>query len=1251
MPTGWTSKESSRDHFLTLHRAHLHKLTPSQEEEHDVYVCRVCEDFVASDETSLNQHIEKLHVVKRTCTNLDIVTRLLYNDVKCVQRNHWRDGLHFLAHHTFEPAPFRQSLITLINQDTRLEEAILKTYMAVITCCVQAKGDYKYARTSCSSDFDSTPIWVLPFVFERLICAPNPDTSSTAESINQLIHRRLRLFRSGQIQALYDESNSITSRSPNDQRADPVKIHRSAQIAADNNNFRSASIRLTNDMPVAAVDERKFAVLSALHPKSYHLHLHHPDRRTRGSIKNRKRITISPSALLETFSRLRRGKGVGFELDSLDIFIKLACAHKRARKRDHKSIVHLTTLASFFTILANGDVTDPIKRILRTTYLVALHKDPTNDLKLRPLGIPSAIRRITAIAVLQMYRGRFAEHLLPFNFAFGVHGGVDFITTTLRLAIEEYMVKPEARTGFPSRSLISLDIKNMFNAISREKARQIVSRDFPELEGFVDCLYQDSGRQCIRLADGSWDVIEVQEGFSQGCPASPILAALVLTSILSKINRDLSLDATSRLNDGNEYDDGQGGKPLILGYVDDVNVLLPTQDVERFFHLFRLYGAGIDSSNERVSPGLGAILNTEKTRIMTTTSGRSVRDRLLCSFNHQQRQTGASLARAIRDFSTKDNDPYEETNGLRILGAPIGSQAFCNNFILSMVHKAVAASDKITSGLESKQTILQIFRTCTSHKLTHLFAADVINADFQDLPPNWHLWDSDMAAEFTGMIDRVVSNITNRPSVPTHALLIASMSTTRGGLGIPHPRSTSIPTFMLTTRRCLQYATDGIWIGLTDPTIPLPHTITRLYSDWRSSSSHTFQVFAKYLPDIANTCVSEQVADRVEFFLHKSSINTCRERLRIAAASLTTPLLEYELRDDKASLDQLEDLLEPKMSASLLDMGRLNPAHRRQNDDFTTMLKRKLRLELWPECLAPICACGKRMDLFGDHCLSCKKHCKTAMHNAIRDGLWDLFKDLFPLVKLTSTPKNVLRERPGVIKAIPNSRPFDLSVLFDHLLDEQAWRTDLTELGFDVIVVPSIPSRSTRTQAARKNEIKLRLRDGEKRKFHRRGKTDGRTGRTLTGDQMIHHIIHNRNRRMALVPIAVSPHGHLGSLAERLLYGSDPDPLPNFIPSRRYAKEAAQLAVSPAVPRGLLPRANALWRASHPDISYSGSYQAMDPWTHFDQQLGLVISTAVSSHLLRAHFKNDSTPHICPGACDCFCCEFTPAELHELPRG
>ena len=55
---------------------------------------------------------------------------------------------------------------------------------------------------------------------------------------------------------------------------------------------------------------------------------------------------------------------------------------------------------------------------------------------------------------------------------------------------------------------------------------------------------------------------------------------------------------------------------------------------------------------------------------------------------------------------------------------------------------------------------------------------------------------------------------------------------------------------------------------------------------------------------------------------------------------------------------------------------------------------------------------------------------------------------------------------------------------------------------------------------------------------------------------------------------------------------------------------------------------------------YRGSYQAMDPLAHFDQQLGLIISTLVSSHLLRAHDENKALPPLeCRGECDACNCD------------
>ena len=92
------------------------------------------------------------------------------------------------------------------------------------------------------------------------------------------------------------------------------------------------------------------------------------------------------------------------------------------------------------------------------------------------------------------------------------------------------------------------------------------------------------------------------------------------------------------------------------------------------------------------------------------------------------------------------------------------------------------------------------------------------------------------------------------------------------------------------------------------------------------------------------------------------------------------------------------------------------------------------------------------------------------MHNTIRNGLHKLPQKTCMLVKLTSSDAMVEQEPPEVIPELPRLHPFDISVLFDHMLDEDAWRSDLKMLGIDITIVPpaaTLTSSSLISQAAR----------------------------------------------------------------------------------------------------------------------------------------------------------------------------------------
>jgi hypothetical protein len=76
----------------------------------------------------------------------------------------------------------------------------------------------------------------------------------------------------------------------------------------------------------------------------------------------------------------------------------------------------------------------------------------------------------------------------------------------MQLVVEKYISDRQSNGKLPSRALVSLNIVNMFNKISRE----IIAAEFPSLEGFADKLYEEDGETYIKMEDG-WAVIPVTE--------------------------------------------------------------------------------------------------------------------------------------------------------------------------------------------------------------------------------------------------------------------------------------------------------------------------------------------------------------------------------------------------------------------------------------------------------------------------------------------------------------------------------------------------------------------------------------------------------------------------------------------------------------------------------------------------------------------------------------------------------------------
>ena len=469
-----------------------------------------------------------------------------------------------------------------------------------------------------------------------------------------------------------------------------------------------------------------------------------------------------------------------------------------------------------------------------------------------------------------------------------------------------------------------------------------------------------------------------------------------------------------------------------------------------------------------------------------------------------------------------------------------------------------------------------------------------------------------MNDEFRAMTENMLANLTNVPKLPEFSQVIATMSVKQGGLAIQSPRTNAIISFMSTTKRCLQYVQQGIWLGEYKPRPLLPRAVTILYDDWQTSNNRMWKIFNKYLPDFNNLTKRPESPTHYVF---KTSVNASREKAKeFASDRLHSHVLKNELITPPEVIKILPGLLDKRTSMALMTMSRSQPLHRLKNEIFTTALKRKLRLPIIDDNFSYNCKCGANLDVYGDHCLGCQKNHKGKASDGIRDEIVKVFQRILPIAKMISSPTQVETEIHNTIKAVPRLKPFDLSIRLDSSLDTGAWRTPYSRIGFDVTIIHSNkPLSSTTSKAAEYPECDLRLRDGERSKFMRaRGGTNDITKQTLSPDEVIGEIL---NTNSVLIPIAVGPFGNTGSLFNRFMDTTDPLPLPDFPADKPNAARAAKRAVHHRTPYDVLGKADRNWKEQFGDMLFDGSYLANSPSNWANQRIGLAMVTHLSNHI------------------------------------
>ena len=463
------------------------------------------------------------------------------------------------------------------------------------------------------------------------------------------------------------------------------------------------------------------------------------------------------------------------------------------------------------------------------------------------------------------------------------------------------------------------------------------------------------------------------------------------------------------------------------------------------------------------------------------------------------------------------------------------------------------------------------------------------------------------------------------------------MSINQGGLGLPHPMYSAIPTAVITTKRCIQFATEGVWVSDEFDPVQLPPAITHLFRNWKSSDLTSFKVFNKYLQDFTEICTpppdsqQQTITNPTKHFIFKTSINRSRDLIKQHTSIYLRQLLErHILHEPQLQLqNRLDAILDKRVSMALFTMSRSQYKHRLPNNIFDVMVKRKLRLPLWPNTNLTHCSCSAKLDPFGDHCLGCTTNQKKTTSDDLRDSFAAIFKRILPIVHLIKHQNQVEIEPTKVIRDLPKQRPFDLAFRVEHSTSDNTWRCPLSRIGFDVTLIHSQTSSSTAMQDSdllNNDEPSARLRDlGEKKKFERpRGGTNHITGKSITGDAAMGQLL---DSNQGFIPIAIGPFGELGQIFQRFLYGTQPTTLPLISKDKPNAERALHLSISNKVPSNVLGRAKEIWTHKRNSGFFDGTYLASNPQIWAEQQIGLACVTHLGEHILRSQGQMTYSPH------------------------
>ena len=1125
---------------------------------------------------------------------VNIATQFLHHFSLNNTLNHWGHGIPFISNtYDHEPPDFRTTWRHLLKGRNKASFVNLQT--SIIRAIVAS-----YTSTTCNTT--SAPFWWLLLHLDMLIFAPSTSQQRNNDSIQSCIRDRIEAAFAGDIEFLFESAMNVRRLTQNSKATS--SSHRCAQRAADADDYRTAVARACASQTVATIGPHNIAHVKKLYTAPVPPRHHPPPTAAH-------QVYSLPGNICDTIMTSKRNKGAGINSDSIDLFITLVKKAIPSTKLDIQFI---------FDKIYQNDIPPTITRYFTDVYLFCLHKDPADATKLRPLGIPTAIRRIIATHVARTLKSKFAAHLFPYNFAVGIEDGANFIVKAMQLAVEKYIDIPQRRDLPPTRAAVFFDLINQFNSVSREEFFHVIQDHFPEILPLTTLFYGTDMTVHHKWNDGSWRQLQMREGVSQGCPLSPLFASFVVARLLAPIDKLLKERAATRLASGDLGDDGHGGISHLLSYVDDISSCVYLPDLEFLCTTLKSQGAL-----------LGCFVNTSKTRILTSCNNTSPID----TISNTDATLGAAISRTIAAFSNKpdpDNPdatiPVEVTNGCRLLGHPVGSADFASSFFEQCTTTVRNCISTLSDSISDPHTKLRLFSMCLLQKIPHLLSSDIMYHLPHDCPdPPWESWNGPLTNATDQIIKSFLSGLLSVDDIPETAMHIAHLDLSAGGLGLLCPRLRAAPDFVLTMTSVCRRATTGFFFHKSLHPHTIHDSLRHLFTLESNPDSLFLQRLHQLLPHFASigTSPTTPPASRIATFLRSTSPKSARDRIKKYCTAYLHQATHHEFASHAAEHQHLlPSILSPQTSYPLNGMCRSFAPNRLAPWIFTICMKRKLRLPLFDSTTKPFCICGRRPDRYGDHVFQCKRICKIGVHNNIRNGLPSA---LTPALSTAGylLPTSRFQVEPMLhLRSDPNARPFDIAFSPEPSIPPLVSHAcPYHTIGADITISsppPAISVDPTSTDVIRNLSANAdsHLQVFEKRKLCRGNKRDPDTGAAIKGDAVIGDLLRDN---MTLIPFAIDPFGRLGPLARTFLFGTSPQTSLTIPPSRPNAIEMHRRITSAPSPKGILPHADHTWSTQRSRLFFGHSFTAPTPSISTIQLIGLCISKAFAAHVRYATLK------------------------------